>query len=184
MEEAYTTKFGTGTDVRSLGWGSTASQETRFRVLLEINTLNPSESVLDVGCGYADLYPLVSNYTGIDIRPRAIEEASRRYPDARLLVGTVEDITDSFDWVFASGIFAFDRPDWSTDTHQTLTSMYRLCKKGVAINVLSSLTPNSKDPSMKYVTPAEILALVSQITTRFTLRHGYLANDMTVYLYK
>lgn len=184
MDTIYTAKFGSGNDVRSLGWGGVRSQETRFHVLLEIQGFQPSDTVLDVGCGYGDLSKLIANYTGIDIRDRAIQEAERRYPTTRFAVQSIDDIAGRFDWVVASGIFAFDSQSWVDATVDTVSAMFRICTKGVAFNVLSDYTPNQKDPDMKYVSPSEIIDIVSKITRRFTLRHDYLANDMTVYLYK
>ena len=44
-----------GNDVRTLNWGSKASQKGRFAVLEKIGNLN-KKSVLDVGCGLGDFY--------------------------------------------------------------------------------------------------------------------------------
>lgn len=44
-----------GNSLQAVGWGSTESQETRFRVLTEIG-LHPTSSILDVGCGMGGLY--------------------------------------------------------------------------------------------------------------------------------
>jgi len=184
MEAVYATKFGNGTDVKSLGWGSTYSQESRFRVLLEIQGFKPEDSVLDVGCGYGDLSTHVTTYTGIDIRDRPIQEAIRRYPTAKFAVQSIDTVTERFDWVVASGIFAFDTPNWSEAMVETVSAMFRVCTKGVAFNVLSGNTPHQKDPDMKYVVPSELVETIAKISPKFTLRHDYLVNDMTVYLYK
>ena len=44
-----------GYSVKSLGWGSTESQEKRFKALSEVGIDN-GDRVLDVGCGFGDLY--------------------------------------------------------------------------------------------------------------------------------
>ena len=183
MEHLYTSKFGTGTTIKTLGWGSTYSQEIRFRILLEIPGFSQSDTVLDVGCGYGDLSLYIQNYTGIDIRQRAIDEARNRYPTKSFQTNSIENITQSYDWIFASGIFAFNTETWKEDTLRILTQMVHKSKKGIAFNVLSSLTPNKKDEDMKYVTTTEITDLIQTISNKFIIRHDYLPNDLTIYLF-
>lgn len=184
MEELYLTKFGEGVGIKTLGWGSTVSQEVRFRTLLEVQGFQPTDSVLDVGCGYGDFSKAIVNYTGIDIRSRAIDEARKRYPDKRFECGPIDSITTRFDWVMASGIFAFDSPDWKTETIRIVKLMFDISTKGIAFNLLSVLTPNRKDSDMKYATLPEILEWIPTLSTKFTVRHDYLQNDMTIYMYK
>lgn len=183
MDALYQDKFGSGTDIRSLGWGSTDSQQIRFRVLLDLEGREESDRILDVGCGYGDLSRWVSAYAGVDIRPHAVQEARNRYPGIEARLGTVDDIQDSYDWVVASGLFAFARPDWEESLCSTVRSMLARATKGVALNVLSSRSPNRKDPHMMYADPERVLALLRPLAPRVDLREGYLVNDMTVYLY-
>lgn len=183
MEYVYTSKFGEGTTVKTLGWGSTYSQEIRFRILLEIPGLKHTDSILDVGCGYGDLSQYLQNYMGIDIRQRAIDEARNRYPTKSFQMKSIEHIEDSYDWILASGIFAFNTETWKEDTLHILTQMFHKSKKGIAFNVLSCLTPNKKDEDMKYVSMSEITDLIQTITNKFIIRHDYLPNDLTIYLF-
>jgi hypothetical protein len=37
---------------------------------------------------------------------------------------------------------------------------------------------------MKYTNVIELYKIISKITKKFTIRHDYLDNDITVYLYK
>jgi len=184
MERMYSTKFGSGSDVRSLGWGSEYSQTLRFSVLLELEGFNPCDSVLDVGCGYGDMSRRVPVYYGIDIRPRAIEEAKRRYPNIGVRVGTIHTVDDMFDWVVASGIFAFACDNWNEQLVHTVQAMLERATKGVAINVLSNRTTNAKDPVMMYAEPSAVFKLLTPLAERVVLRDGYLVNDITIYLYK
>jgi len=65
---------------QGLSWISDHTQKTRFKVLSEIGDLN-NKSILDVGCGFGDLYQYLSNrfhgflYTGIDVTSLMIETA-------------------------------------------------------------------------------------------------------------
>jgi hypothetical protein len=76
---------------QALGWNGAASQHARFEALTRIGDL-AQRSVLDAGCGYADLYPYLRQryagvrYYGIEQVPELLEVAQARYPEA-------EDIT-------------------------------------------------------------------------------------------
>src|SRR6202008_4556529 len=66
---------------------SPEGQRMRFDELTRIADLSGSE-VLDLGCGIADFYPILSEkfsglrYTGVDLVPEMIEYARAKYPEA------------------------------------------------------------------------------------------------------
>ncbi len=186
IDKIYKDKFGVNSDVKALGWGSESSQKKRFDVLLEINTYSFGDSVLDVGCGFGDLSKYVdsSKYTGIDIRKTAIKQASEKYKDLDFISCDIENILSNYDWVIGSGIFCFNTNDWTEYTSDKLLKMLNLSNKGVSVNFLSDLTTGNRDKDMKYTTINEISNIVSKITNKFTIRHDYMVNDLTVYLYK
>ena len=68
----------------ALGWNGTASQHARFQALTGIGDLAQC-SVLDAGCGYADLYPYLRQryvgvrYYGIEQVPELLAVARARY---------------------------------------------------------------------------------------------------------
>jgi SAM-dependent methyltransferase len=83
-----------GPRAQALGWKAQHSQWDRFEVILRAADFSHS-SVLDVGCGRADLkafldeqYPGVK-YTGLDQMPEFLADAVRRYGDdgSRFLLG-------------------------------------------------------------------------------------------------
>lgn len=85
--ECYDGKFELyGEDIRSLGYSSPEAQETRMKAASEIIDFS-DKSVLDVGCGFGDLYAFLKKqgihlrkYVGIDINPRMIAIARKRFP--------------------------------------------------------------------------------------------------------
>lgn len=171
-------------EVKTLGWGSIDSQNKRFEVLLQILGRETNDSILDVGCGYGDVCVNIKNYVGIDYREAAIKKAKEKYPNKTFINCNLEEIKDKFDWVIASGIFCFNN-DWkSSYVEEEIKKMFDICKKGVAFNLLSGFLQEGKDKDMKYAHPIEVIRIVDKITKKFTLRHDYLLNDMTVYLYK
>jgi SAM-dependent methyltransferase len=183
IEEIYSNKFGNSSNVNALGWGSEYSQNKRFEILLEIENYLLDDSILDLGCGYGDLSKFVRNYTGIDIRKNAIKIAKERYSDKNFYIKNIFEIDDKFDWVFASGIFCFDI-DWENYTKSTLEKMFSISNKGIAFNFLSYYSAGNKIEGMKYVKLEEVFDIIINFSKKFTIRHDYLPNDMTIYLYK
>lgn len=183
VDEAYQSLFGHLSDVQSLGWGSSVSQKKRFDILLEIRGRNSQDSVLDMGCGYGDMSPRCENYLGVDCRHSAIEMARQKYPESRFLCGSIDDVEDEFDWIVASGLFCL-KENWESNTENLLKRMFEICKKGIACNFLSDLTRGKKNPHMKYATVSDVVQIVSKITNNFEVRHDYLANDLSLYIYR
>lgn len=184
LNDIYKRKFGESDDIKSLGWGSIDSQETRFKMLMDINGFRSSDTLLDVGCGFGDLSKYIGNYTGVDIRGHAIKTAISRYPDKRFIKGELIDVIEAFDWVFASGIFCFKSENWHSETRKTLSDMLIRSKKGVSVNFLSNLSNGNRDDEMMYVSMSDIAKVLDGLTTKFSIRHDYRPNDCTVYLYK
>ena len=182
-----------GQDVQSLGWGSATSQQDRFRVLCEIGNFD-NKSLLDVGCGFGDLYLflkeqniLPKQYTGIDVNPQMIATAKLRVPEATFRVEDILDdnLKERYDYAVASGIFSLETPNWGIITAKIISKMYQLSRIGVGVNFLSSLTPGKKFVDMHYAHPSDIFNLVCpNLSTRIVLRHDYRPNDFTVYIYK
>lgn len=181
-----------GDDARSLDWGSTASQELRFAVLAKIADLSGA-SILDVGCGLADFHgwlrraDIPHTYTGIDLTPEMTARAAARFPSATILCGDFAEACHfgphSFDYVFASGIFAFCRHEPQRYLDAVVAKMFHLCCKGVAFNSLSGWRTN-KEPGEFYPNPVKVASRCAGLTTSLVLRHDYHPGDFTVYLYQ
>ena len=182
LNNIYEKKFGNTDDVKSLGWGSLYSQSKRLEVLLEIG-IKVEDSVLDVGCGYGDASVFIENYTGIDLRESAITIANRKYPDKKFFQKSLFEMNHKFDWIIASGIFCFHE-NWKQNTDDIIRQMWCMCEKGLSINFLSNLTTGLKDSDMKYVSTGELIEILEQLSNKFAIRHDYLPNDVTIYLYK
>ena len=74
---------------QALFWENRRVQELRFDVLLT-SGIQTGESVLDVGCGFADFYhymlarDLQTNYAGIDLSSNMIQAAREKAPELTL----------------------------------------------------------------------------------------------------
>lgn len=178
------------TDIKALGW-TKESQQRRFEVLLEIGDTN-NKSILDVGCGFGDFRKLLTTpfYTGIDLVPEFIAEA-KKHNNGKFLVHSIDSYIKeypfiAFDYVFASGIFFMKHRNWNRYVLDKITQMFKLCTKGIAINFISKYAPNKegKKSLMHYTDPSVVLNLAMKISNKVILKHNYLPNDFTLYIYR
>ena len=178
-----------GHDIKSLGWLE-GTQEARFTVLTSIGDLDGS-SILDVGCGFADLCGFLRDrgisvdYTGIDLNPEFIETAKALYPDATFIVGDFEEtkIPGRFDWAFECGIFNLKVHEHRPFVENTLRKMFRMVSKGIAADFLG---PASYDITgeMYHPDPLEMVRYCNRLSKRVVLRCDYKPTEFCVYVYK
>ena len=136
----------------ALGWHP-EGQQARFRALAQIGDLAHC-SVLDVGCGYADLYPFLRQrfagvqYAGIEQMPELLGVARARY--AHLIPGLSLRTGDflrlplpTSDYVLASGALNY-RQRQSDYLHQAIRTLYAGCRLGLGFNLLSQQPPGGR----------------------------------------
>ncbi|SRR6266851_1634502 len=180
-----------GPSLPAVGW-SPESLRKRFEVLSGVGLMTNAR-VLDVGCGFGDFLAFLREvgqvpayYAGIDVVTEFIDEARRRHPDACFQVADLVDLSgeNTYDYCLASGIFYLPSSDWQNYVRETALKMFELSDKGSAINFLSSFS-RRPDATSYYADPGVVLSLLGQyVCRRLVLRHDYLPNDFTVYLYK
>lgn len=183
-----------GASVRTLTWNTLVSQQHRFDILVSIGDLQDC-SILDVGCGFGDLYKYlknknisISDYVGCDIIKEFINHAKEIYPTTTFLcmdfLNNSRYIDKKFDFVFASGLFAHKEEKWDEYLLNMTKKMFNFCNIGIAVNFLSNFSTN-KDNFPYYADPSDVLrVLMKNISNKVTLRHDYRHNDFTVFLYK
>ena len=180
-----------GNSFRALNWGSVESQIKRFEVLAEVG-LKPGDSILDVGCGLADLHAWILeqnlrvNYTGIDITPCMTREAQNRFPDVVITNNTIfdNDLSDDvFDYVVASGIFFLRKEDPMGHMEKVVSAMFQKSVKGIAFNSLSAWAAEKTEREF-YADPEKVLEFCKKLSPYIILRHDYHPADFTVYVFK
>ena len=126
-----------GNSFRALNWGSVESQIKRFEVLAEVG-LKSGDSILDVGCGLADLHAWILeqnlrvNYTGIDITPSMTREAQNRFPDVVITNNTIfdNDLSDDvFDYVVARESSFFERRPNGAHGEGCFCNVSKVCQR-------------------------------------------------------
>lgn len=180
-----------GYSPRALFWKDRHVQEIRFDVLLDCGIKN-GDSVLDVGCGLADLYRYLKNqdldirYTGIDLSPDMIQTAQLREPTLTLSVGDIFDLDPDegeFDWVLLSGAFNEPLEDDGAYLEKTLPRLFQAASKGLAFNLLDARYPWSEQEltMLQPYDPQAVLGQLGELASKVTMRDDYLENDVTFF---
>lgn len=179
-------------DTRTLGWNGSGNQEKRFNKLLKIG-IREGDSVLDVGCGFGDLYFYCLRYVG-DIRYVGVE---KNFEISKVAKSNLRDRENAsvvnidfeeylsrpdIDWVVCSGLFPFDFEDYDICLDRYIKKMLSISRRGVALNLLSTKS-KKYEQSFKYNSPGFVISRVEKISKKFNLFHDYLDNDFTVHIY-
>lgn len=191
--ERYTARYQEfGYNPRSLGWGDNGRQHIRFAALMGI-ALSGEGSVLDVGCGFGDLYGFLQGtgwkgkYVGVDIVPTLLEEARKQYADIEVRLCDVlqEDLSEKFDYVISSGIFNARLRDEPQPAYiaTMLERMLDLSTVGVAADFLSTYVDYQREEAY-HASPSAMLELGMKLTRRTVVRHDYLPYEFCIYLYR
>ena len=181
-------KHGSGPEV---GQWSLEGQQFRFEKLIQIGDLRGCR-VLDVGCGLGDLYPLLLkrfdniDYTGIDIVPDLIENAAKKYANAKFLCQDIltDGIDGMFEYAFISGMFNNPIINCTDFMKKIISQVFQHCTKGFAFNFISTYV-NHIDLGMAYHDPIDIFEFcLKSLTRKATMHHHYERCDVAVYLYR
>lgn len=174
----------------ALGWRDTESQLNRFKVLAGIADLNNC-TVLDAGCGYADLLPYLQNlypdlkyYCGIEQIPELLDEAIDRYghlPYTTFIPGNfITRKLPVMDYVLASGSLNYASAD-PKFIYKAIEKLYSSCNKGLGFNLLSSVPINGL---LTAYDPQEIVAYGRTLSPDVVLIDNYADEDFTVFMYR
>ncbi len=171
----------------ALGWESAEAQTARFSVLLDA-TPKERYSLIDVGSGLGDLFAFLRrksepvDYTGVDILPQMVDRARKRFPEARFeCLDVVSDTSwrETFDVVFASGIFNLRFPDNIAFVTRAARRFREIGNRLCVANFLSDSSPCKEDPYF-YYSRDTITSIFSPLFDSVQIIDGYLENDLTV----
>lgn len=172
------------------GWSSRAAQKQRFERLLRSVSYDGG-SVLDWGCGAADLYAYLHengapfSYLGLDINERLIGIAEHRFGPHFQRVDLSHQLSTTFDYIFASGIFQFSDPHDPNYHLPMLAHMFARSRRGVAVNFLSNArSDENKDRHELYLDPSSLIGHAQALSVWWALDHAYHpgAGDFTLAL--
>lgn len=177
-----------GQSPKGLSWNSKHTQEIRFEIITQLLLDENSHecSIVDAGCGFADLYEYWQNqgiapshYIGIDSMEKFIQIASKRFTKVSFLQRDIlKDTLPKADWYIASGSLNIlnDFQTWLF-----LEKMLMFARKGIIFNILHG---EKKSHRFNYKTVQEIEAFADMKNLTCKIIQGYLPNDMSVKISK
>ncbi|MFN4216055.1 MAG: class I SAM-dependent methyltransferase [Brevinematales bacterium] len=193
LREHYLPLLSFPEEYAKLDWEDEYSHQKRFAVLFEFVDLQ-KKKLLDVGCGVGSLYRYLKRlgidceYTGIDVLPEMIELARKYSPEGNFLCGDPFEknwfFPQSFDVVYASGIFNLDVGKGKSFLFEAVQQMEKWAKETLVFNALHC---RSHCPEERYVyyDPEEVLSFLrSRYSYKITLVDEYLINDFTILMEK
>ena len=175
-----------------VGYNTISEQNYLFQNIL--SGFDTSRSILDIGCGRADMCKFIIDffgeqapYSGIDHNPIMSDLAKQKY-GYETKVGAFETAKfDKHDWVVASGVFTQRRCQTEDDDLQKLFKdiklMYDLANSTVSINLLSPIN-NQQHEGFFYVHPGLVLDMLIEQYQNVSIRHNYSKDVYTVLIYK
>lgn len=170
-----------------VGWATKFDQDVRFKILLDIG-VKQNDKILDWGCGLGHLIDYMNehnygvvDYNGIDINENTITLFKERYPNHKGECKTINELTETYDWILASGVFSFgvDLEDLIRD----VDIAYQHVEKGLAFNCLLPL-PEFVGAGFSVYNPKEVFELLSDKYSNVSLVEGYTHDDFTIYIKK
>ena len=183
---------GSRNELLPVGYNTTSEQRYLMQNLL-VGFYNAS--ILDVGCGRADLYDFIVNfypdlnfiYNGIDHNPLMTDIAKQKY-GVECQTGAFEttDLTKS-EWVVANGVFTQRRCETEDEDLRKLfedvDTLYQTAINTVAFNLLNPIN-NTHHEGFFYVHPGLVLDMLIEKYQNVVLRNNYSKDVYTVQIYK
>ena len=181
-----------GYSPKSLAYSGEKSQKIKFNIVTEVG-IEDNCSVLDVGCGFGDYFNYLKQqgiknvkYCGIDISNKIVDFAKEKNSSVNVIQGNVLDFLndEKFDYVISLGLNCVKTGyNWETLT-QLLDKMWKLSKKGIAYNAVSTFSETSPR-KIYFVSPAKVIDyIMTNLTYKVVFRHDYMPHDFTIFAYK
>ena len=176
-----------GAGFGSLLWASPTTQAARFDAILKMADLN-GKSVLDVGCGRADLLDHMlkrgvrpADYVGIEaVSVLAEAAAGKRLPRAIIL--KADFVTDPVKMFVGADVVVFSGSLNTVEDavfYATLTRAFDAATEALVFNFLSSPMLAGQD-FLHWRFTDDVLAFARRLSPRVTQLATYLPGDTTV----
>lgn len=194
-----------GKNIRTLGWGNAEQQQYRFLQTLVATDFN-NKSILDVGCGFADLLTFLkqnsinpSYYTGWDLNPAFIKECQAI--NEKNTSFDVIDISqkdqilqksESFDIVIMLGLLNYNLGDKDINvafSRTLIQNAFSLVKEVLIVDFLSTkVSPDYPQESFVfYHEPSQMLDFALSLSHNVVLKHNFASipqKEFMLFIYK
>lgn len=183
-----------GVRPEALGWRNT-SQVVRFGAAFRFLTARRAGSLLDLGCGFADLLGFLrargwtGNYMGVDFIAEFIEEARSRYggdSSAKFICGHVlesELPNKAFDACVAIGLCNARREAGNELFIEALTTRaISLARQMILLDFLSQ-TSDRRRTDLFFSAPEQVIKIGLKHSRRLVLDHSYMPFEFMLAIY-
>lgn len=185
-----------GENIQSVGWRDQQSQYLRFDYLL-MNYDASGKTILDLGCGFADLYHYLFdkygnrfNYIGIDTSIELLNVAQQRchshnsqFFHGDLASWLAQSNAPNVDFALESGMLSFKISDNNAYAEQIMRQLFQLSKDGIAMNFLSDQVDFQLDKNHHF-NAEQVLNWAKKHTRHWNLYQDYPLWEFTIQLYK
>ena len=176
----------------TLGWRP-GREQARFGVVADVVAETGARSLLDVGCGFADLLDFLreqgwdGDYHGIDLVPGLLAEARRRHPSLPLDEADIAGYEPgrTFDVVVASGVFNYELQAEDNRDHiaRSVARMFALARRAICVDFLTTAV-DYRHPGAWHTDPAWALDLGRGLSERAELRQDYLPFEFALVVHR
>lgn len=175
----------------ALHW-SPEGQKARYDILLKLSDNINQSSIIDYGCGKADLYAhmlmkgIKPRYTGVDITECLINLAKKKYPKCAFMLHDIEEapLDSDFDFGFVCGVFNNKVEGSRESLYNTTATLFRHIRQGMVVNALSTQTLR-KSFELSYTDPKDFLKFARRnITYNTRMDTDTIPGDLFLYIYR
>lgn len=174
----------------ALGWRNKHDQLVRFEALAGIADLN-GKTIMDAGCGYADLYPFLkerypqmTHYYGIEQITELIDKAILQYRYLQDITFIARNFLHAdlpvCDYVLASGSLNYGS-SINGFIYRAIEKLYSHCTIGLGFNLLRYMPV---DGTLVAYDPNEILTFCKTLSLKVMLKTDYDEADFTIFIYR
>jgi len=174
--------------------GGHSRSRVRYAAMAEQIIKEPYSSVLDIGCGFADLYGFLTengwsgSYVGVDLVGDFVQRAQANYPAAEIhKLDDMESLMDlgEFDFVIAVSIFNLKFEDEQNKSHieDMIKRMFALCKRACIFDFMTT-NVDFKSPIGWHTDPLWALQLAQKHTRRVSFSADYMPYEFCITCFK
>lgn len=193
--ERYESKLAIhGYSPESLCCGKGGRSEIRFGVMGEPILAKPESSVLDVGCGFGDLFDYLrargwrGRYTGLDLVPGLLKVARERHPELNFRqVTSVDDLDalEKHDFVIAVSTMNLRLENNGNEAYikNFVSRMFKIANEACMFDFQSTYV-DFQNKMAWHTNPMWIMEFANTLTHRLVLRADYMPYEFCMCLYK
>jgi len=183
-------------DRRSILW-TKDKQDMRFQILLGSKVRSSKMTLLDYGCGFADLNLFLKKhfynlqYNGCDINNKFINISKKNYPNDNIFhINSSDDLNNNYDIILISGTFNVLCLDSNNSMEEyifeQLIKLFQKTNYMLSVNFLSNLTDNEYQyDGHFYLDPTRLYNFaIANMTKRIQMDTSSLPYEITFKFYK